>query len=39
MSKRAEMPQNRDQRVFKRTAVKTKRINIQPKASRGGTRL
>lgn len=28
-----------DKKVFKRTAVKTKTINIAPKPMRGGTRL
>lgn len=30
---------NNDQRVFIRTANKTRRINIAPKIMRGGTRL
>ena len=28
-----------DSRIFKRTAVKTKKINVSPKVSRGGIRL
>lgn len=28
-----------DQRIFSRTAAKTKRININPKIQRGGIRL
>lgn len=28
-----------DHRIFARTAAKVKKININPKASRGGTRL
>ena len=28
-----------DQRRYSRTAVKTKKINISPKVSRGGTRM
>ena len=28
-----------DHRIFARTAAKTKRINVNPKISRGGTRL
>lgn len=28
-----------DRKIFKRTAVKTKKINISPKISRGGIRL
>nr|CDL65865.1 unnamed protein product [uncultured bacterium] len=30
---------NRDEAIFRRTAVKTKRMNIAPKIYRGGTRL
>ena len=32
------MPTN-DQRVFARTANRTKKINVQPKLMRGGIRL
>ena len=28
-----------DAKIFKRTAVKTKKINVSPKISRGGIRL
>lgn len=28
-----------DKKIFKRTAANTKKINIQPKAMRGGIRL
>lgn len=28
-----------DKKIFKRTAASTKKINIQPKAMRGGIRL
>ena len=28
-----------DQKIFKRTARKTKKINVEPKISRGGIRL
>ena len=28
-----------DQKIFKRTARKTKKINVSPKVSRGGIRL
>lgn len=28
-----------DNRVFTHTAMKTKKINVQPKVSRGGTQL
>lgn len=30
---------NKDQRIFKRTAAKTKKINLAPKIMRGGIRL
>ncbi len=39
MKHRIAMPQKKDQQVFKYTANKTKKINIMPKISRGGTRL
>lgn len=28
-----------DRKIFRRTAIKSKRINIDPKVYRGGTRL
>lgn len=28
-----------DQNVFRRTAVKSKKINVEPRVMRGGTRL
>lgn len=34
-----EMIKNVDRQVFRRTAVRTKEINIQPYPYRGGTRL
>lgn len=37
--KRTAMKPSTDQRVFRRTAVQTKKINIAPKVMRGGTRL
>lgn len=37
--KRSETSASLDQKIFKRTAVKTKAINITPKPMRGGTRL
>lgn len=37
--KRKRMKKGRDQKMFKRTASKTKKINIAPKNMRGGTRL
>lgn len=36
---RADTNQNVDRNVFRRTAVKTKKINIDPKNMRGGIRL
>lgn len=38
MSKVNTRPRN-DKKVFKRTAASTKKINVAPKVSRGGTRL
>lgn len=35
----ARMPKNIDKRIFTRTAVKSKKININPKIFRGGIRL
>lgn len=37
MSRR--MPRRRDRKVFRRTAAKAKKINIDPKIMRGGIRL
>lgn len=28
-----------DERIFRRTAVKSKKINVEPRVFRGGTRL
>ena len=36
---RKSMPLKKDKRVFKQTADKTKRININPSIYRGGIRL
>lgn len=36
---RRSMRKSVDRRVFRRTAVKSKRINIYPSAMRGGIRL
>lgn len=36
---RTDTNKNVDKKVFRRTAVKTKKINIDPKSMRGGTRL
>lgn len=37
--KRKPMKVRKDRKVFRRTAVKTKKINIAPKVMRGGIRL
>lgn len=37
--KRKVMKSRKDAKVFRRTAVKTKKINISPKVMRGGIRL
>lgn len=37
--KRKVMRAAKDRKVFRRTAVKTKKINIAPKVMRGGIRL
>lgn len=39
MSKRSETNKAIDANIFRRTAVKTKKINIDPKSMRGGIRL
>lgn len=39
MAKRAKMPKGKDQAVFRRTASKTKKMNINPMSYRGGIRL
>lgn len=39
MSHRARMRPKPDHKVFRRTAVKSKKINIDPKIYRGGIRL
>jgi hypothetical protein len=36
---RSKTNHNIDQRIFSRTADKTKKMNISPKIMRGGTRL
>lgn len=36
---RAPTKKTKDKKVFRRTAAKTKAINITPKVMRGGTRL
>lgn len=37
--KRIKRSGGRDKKVFKHTAVKSKKININPKIARGGIRL
>lgn len=37
--KRKLMKARKDSKIFRRTAVKTKKINISPKVMRGGIRL
>ena len=39
MSHRARMRPRADKKMFRRTAVKSKKINIEPKDYRGGIRL
>lgn len=39
MAHRSRVRRSKDQRIFRRTAVKSKRINIDPKIYRGGIRL
>lgn len=36
---RKKMPRSKDKSVFKRTAAKSKKININPTIFRGGIRL
>lgn len=37
--RRKVMAKGKDRKVFRRTAVKTKKVNIAPKIMRGGIRL
>lgn len=39
MAYRSKPKPSRDKKIFRRTAIKTKRINIDPKIYRGGIRL
>lgn len=39
MARRKRMGTRKDRKVFKHTAVKSKKININPTISRGGIRL
>lgn len=36
---RKKMPKGKDKRVFRNTAISTKKINVDPKIYRGGIRL
>lgn len=36
---RKKMPRGKDQKIFRRTAAKSKKINIDPVVYRGGIRL
>lgn len=36
---RKKMPKRRDKKLFKRTAVATRKINLSPAGMRGGIRL
>lgn len=39
MMSRKHMPRGRDRKVFRRTAAKSKKVNINPSIFRGGIRL
>lgn len=39
MARREYMAGRKDKKIFSKTAMKTKKINVQPKLSRGGIRL
>lgn len=36
---RKKMPRKQDRKIFRRTAAKAKKINVEPKIYRGGIRL
>lgn len=36
---RKKMPRMKDRKIFRRTAAKAKKINVEPKIYRGGIRL
>lgn len=36
---RQKMKPKKDERIFSKTATKTKKINVKPKVQRGGIRL
>lgn len=39
MRHRSKTPKRRDNKIFRHTAMKTKKINVAPKVSRGGIQL
>lgn len=39
MKHREKAPKVKDQKIFRNTATKTKKINVDPKIMRGGIRL
>lgn len=39
MSSRSRVKPRKDAKIFRRTAVKSKRINLAPRVMRGGIRL
>lgn len=39
MKHRENAPKGKDQKIFRNTASKTKKINVAPKIMRGGIRL
>ena len=39
MAKRKKMPKGKDGKVFRRTAAKSKKVNVDPIPYRGGIRL
>lgn len=39
MAYRKKVKSHKDNKIFKHTAMKTKKININPKVSRGGIQL
>ena len=39
MSSRKETNPKVDKKVFKRTAIKTRKVNVKPTSMRGGTRM
>lgn len=39
MAHRSRVRSGKDKKIFRRTAVKSKKINVEPKVYRGGIRL